>query len=155
MDQGPQVCHCSAHGLWQPPEATSSVPIKDSPQVQGKTFPSSMHPVLKDLGVVHIWYNIPLCTIFDQKSKGDSLGTKLCDFKSSLQSITNCKCRYFSYSVWEFPGGYQKTILAPQPPGPAGVGLSMLIMTMLRVILRGSQSFQSFSRHQMLQELGC
>ncbi|MBW0519395.1 hypothetical protein O181_059110 [Austropuccinia psidii MF-1] len=28
-------------GLWKPPEATSSAPRKDSPQVQGKTFPSS------------------------------------------------------------------------------------------------------------------
>ncbi|MBW0529817.1 hypothetical protein O181_069532 [Austropuccinia psidii MF-1] len=36
--------HNSAHGLWQPPEATSSTPRKDSPQVQGKIFPSSMHP---------------------------------------------------------------------------------------------------------------
>ncbi|MBW0475205.1 hypothetical protein O181_014920 [Austropuccinia psidii MF-1] len=63
---GPQVGHCSVHGLWQPPEATSSPPIKDFPQVQGKTFPSSMHPVLKDPEVVHIWHNIPLCTIFSQ-----------------------------------------------------------------------------------------
>ncbi|MBW0473664.1 hypothetical protein O181_013379 [Austropuccinia psidii MF-1] len=38
---GPQVGHCSAHGLWQPPEATSSAPIKDSPQGQWETFPSS------------------------------------------------------------------------------------------------------------------
>ncbi|MBW0544043.1 hypothetical protein O181_083758 [Austropuccinia psidii MF-1] len=30
----------SAHGLWQPPEATSSAPRNDSPQFQGKTFPS-------------------------------------------------------------------------------------------------------------------
>ncbi|MBW0583551.1 hypothetical protein O181_123266 [Austropuccinia psidii MF-1] len=35
---GPQVGYFSAHGLWQPVEATSSAPIKDSPQVQGKTF---------------------------------------------------------------------------------------------------------------------
>ncbi|MBW0593639.1 hypothetical protein O181_133354 [Austropuccinia psidii MF-1] len=40
-------------------------------------------------------------------------------------------------SVWQFPGGYQKTIQGPQPPGPAGVGLSFLIRIILRVILRG------------------
>ncbi|MBW0478645.1 hypothetical protein O181_018360 [Austropuccinia psidii MF-1] len=56
--------HNSVNGPWKPPEATSSAPRRYSPQVQGKTFPSSMHPVLKDPGVVHIWYNIPLCTIF-------------------------------------------------------------------------------------------
>ncbi|MBW0580386.1 hypothetical protein O181_120101, partial [Austropuccinia psidii MF-1] len=74
---GPQVGHCSAHGLWKPPEATISAPRKDSPPVWGKTFPSSMHPVLKDPGVVHIWYNIPLCTIFAQQSNGDIFRTQL------------------------------------------------------------------------------
>ncbi|MBW0472618.1 hypothetical protein O181_012333 [Austropuccinia psidii MF-1] len=65
--------HISAHGLWQPPEATSSAPMKDSHQSQGKTFPSSKHPILKDPGVVHRWYNIPLCTIFSQQSNGEAL----------------------------------------------------------------------------------
>ncbi|MBW0563363.1 hypothetical protein O181_103078 [Austropuccinia psidii MF-1] len=50
-------------------KTTSGPQIGQEPQVaafqfQGKTFPSSMHPVLKDPGVVHMWYNIPLCTIF-------------------------------------------------------------------------------------------
>ncbi|MBW0477622.1 hypothetical protein O181_017337 [Austropuccinia psidii MF-1] len=73
---------CSIKGtLFLCQEATSSAPSKDSPQFQGKTFPLSMHPVLKDPGVVHIWYNIPLCTIFTQQSNGDSLRTKLRDSK--------------------------------------------------------------------------
>ncbi|MBW0490421.1 hypothetical protein O181_030136 [Austropuccinia psidii MF-1] len=114
--------HNSAHGLWQPPEATSSAPSKGSPQVQGKTFPSSMCPVLKVPGVMYIWYNIPLCTIFAQQSNGDVFRTKLHYSKSSPQSITNFKGGFFSYSVWKFPGGYQKTIQGPQPPGTAGVG---------------------------------
>ncbi|MBW0553522.1 hypothetical protein O181_093237 [Austropuccinia psidii MF-1] len=79
MDQGSPVGHYSAHGLWKPPEATSSDPSKDSPQFQRKTFPFSMHPVLKDPVVVHIWYNIPLCTIFAQQSHGDISRTKLRD----------------------------------------------------------------------------
>ncbi|MBW0493525.1 hypothetical protein O181_033240 [Austropuccinia psidii MF-1] len=91
IDQGSPVDHYSAHGLWQPPEATSSAPSKDSPQFQGKTFPFSMHPVLKDPGVVHIWYNIPLCTIFAQQSNGDIFRTQLQCLKSSTQSITNFK----------------------------------------------------------------
>ncbi|MBW0471218.1 hypothetical protein O181_010933 [Austropuccinia psidii MF-1] len=99
-----------AHGLWNPPEATISPPSKSSPQVQGKTFPSSMHPALKDPGVVHIGYNIPLCTIFAQHSNSDVFRTKLCDSKPSPQSITNFKGGFFSYSVWKFPGDYQKTI---------------------------------------------
>ncbi|MBW0530156.1 hypothetical protein O181_069871 [Austropuccinia psidii MF-1] len=83
------VGHYSAHGLWKPPEATSSAPSKDSPQFQGKNFPFSMHPVFKDPGVVHIWYSIPLCTIFAQQSDCDIFSTKFCDSKSSTQSITN------------------------------------------------------------------
>ncbi|MBW0487344.1 hypothetical protein O181_027059 [Austropuccinia psidii MF-1] len=108
-----------------------------------------MHPVLKDPGVVHIWYNIPLCTIFTQQSNGDIFRTKVSDPKSSLQSITIFEGGLFSYSVWQFPGGYQKTIQGPQPPGTAGVGLSILIRTILGEILRGNQSFQSFSMHQV------
>ncbi|MBW0576935.1 hypothetical protein O181_116650 [Austropuccinia psidii MF-1] len=102
--------HKSVHGLWQPPEATSSAQKKDSPPVQGKTSTSSMHPVLKDPGVVHIWFNIPLCTIFVQQSDGDIFRTKLSDPKSSPQSITIHKGVLFCYSVWQFPGGYQTTI---------------------------------------------
>ncbi|MBW0533699.1 hypothetical protein O181_073414 [Austropuccinia psidii MF-1] len=149
IDQEPQNGHNSVHGLWQPPEATSSAPSKDSPKAQGKTFPSSMHPVLKDPGVVHIWYNIPLCTIFAQQSNGDIFRNKLHDSKSIPQSFTNFKGGCFGYSFLQFPGSYQRTIRGPQPPGPAGVGLSILIRTILREILRGYNSFKLLSRFQV------
>ncbi|MBW0556182.1 hypothetical protein O181_095897 [Austropuccinia psidii MF-1] len=96
-------------GLWQPPEATSSASSKDSPQFQGKTFPSSMHRIIKDPGVVHIWYNIPLCTIFGQQSNYDTFRTKLCDSKSSPQSIINFEGGCFSYSVWQLPEDHVRT----------------------------------------------
>ncbi|MBW0588296.1 hypothetical protein O181_128011 [Austropuccinia psidii MF-1] len=38
-----------------------------------------MHPVLKDPGVVHIWYDIPLCTILAQNYNGKIFTTKLSD----------------------------------------------------------------------------
>ncbi|MBW0478404.1 hypothetical protein O181_018119 [Austropuccinia psidii MF-1] len=41
------------------------------PSAHGKTSPSPLYPIPRDPGVVHIWYNIPLCTIFSQKSNGD------------------------------------------------------------------------------------
>ncbi|MBW0520880.1 hypothetical protein O181_060595 [Austropuccinia psidii MF-1] len=110
-----------------------------------------MHPILKDPGVVHIWYNIPVCTIFSQKSNGEVFRTKLHDSKSTPQSITNFEGGSFSYfSVaisWLLPDNHSRT----QPPGPAGVGLPILIRTILRAILRGSQSFQSLSRNQVLR----
>ncbi|MBW0546928.1 hypothetical protein O181_086643 [Austropuccinia psidii MF-1] len=46
------------------------------PQLKGNSFHSSMHPVLKVSGVVHIWYYIPLCTIFAQQFNGDVFRTK-------------------------------------------------------------------------------
>ncbi|MBW0570100.1 hypothetical protein O181_109815 [Austropuccinia psidii MF-1] len=78
-----------------------------------------MHPILKVAQVVRIWYNIPLCTIFAPQSNGDIFRTKL-----SPKSITIFEGGLFSYSVWKFPGGYQKIIQGPQPPGPTEVGLS-------------------------------
>ncbi|MBW0498435.1 hypothetical protein O181_038150 [Austropuccinia psidii MF-1] len=35
-----------------------------------------MHPILKVAGVVHIWYYIPLCTIFAQQSNGEDFRTQ-------------------------------------------------------------------------------
>ncbi|MBW0489480.1 hypothetical protein O181_029195 [Austropuccinia psidii MF-1] len=55
----------------RPPDQLSQY----SPQLTGNSFQSSMHPVLKVAGVVHIWYYIPLCTIFAQQSNGEVFRT--------------------------------------------------------------------------------
>ncbi|MBW0469080.1 hypothetical protein O181_008795 [Austropuccinia psidii MF-1] len=47
-----------------------------------------MHPILKVAGVMHIWYYIPLCTIFAQKFNGDVFGTISHNFKSRSQNTT-------------------------------------------------------------------
>ncbi|MBW0592903.1 hypothetical protein O181_132618 [Austropuccinia psidii MF-1] len=47
-----------------------------------------MHPVLKVAGVVHIWYYIPLCTIFAQQFNGDAFRIKFHSFKSRSQNPT-------------------------------------------------------------------
>ncbi|MBW0467893.1 hypothetical protein O181_007608 [Austropuccinia psidii MF-1] len=44
-----------------------------------------MHPVLKDAGVVHIWYYISLYTIFSQQSNGDIFRTQFHNSKSRSQ----------------------------------------------------------------------
>ncbi|MBW0559727.1 hypothetical protein O181_099442 [Austropuccinia psidii MF-1] len=84
----------------------------------------------------------------DQLQARIPLQTQLNDSKSSPKSITNFKGGIFRYSVWQFPGSYQKIIQGPQPPDPTGVGLSFLFRTILRAILRGNQSFQPVSRHR-------
>ncbi|MBW0503730.1 hypothetical protein O181_043445 [Austropuccinia psidii MF-1] len=45
-----------------------------------------MRSVLKVAGVVHIWYYIPLCTIFAQKLNGDVFRTKSHNSKARSQN---------------------------------------------------------------------
>ncbi|MBW0556228.1 hypothetical protein O181_095943 [Austropuccinia psidii MF-1] len=71
-----------------PPEATRSAQLNPSPQLQGDSSHSSMHPLLKIAGVVHIWYYIPLCTISAKKFNGDALRTKFHNSKSRSQNPT-------------------------------------------------------------------
>ncbi|MBW0578744.1 hypothetical protein O181_118459 [Austropuccinia psidii MF-1] len=61
-----------ASGKHQRPPDQLSQP---SPQLMGNSFHSFIPSVLKVAGVVHIWYYIPLCTIFAQKSNGDVFRT--------------------------------------------------------------------------------
>ncbi|MBW0543510.1 hypothetical protein O181_083225 [Austropuccinia psidii MF-1] len=85
-----------------------------------------MHPLLKDAGVVHIWYHIPLCTIFAQQFNNDVFRTQFHDAKSRSQ-IPSPILKEDSYAHQSGNHGhYQKTIPGPQPPGPAGVGLAIL-----------------------------
>ncbi|MBW0491822.1 hypothetical protein O181_031537 [Austropuccinia psidii MF-1] len=141
IDQEPQVGHKSVHGLWKPSEATRSAPSRDSPPVQGKTSLPSMHSILKDqewciYGI--IYHYAP----FSLRNQMVTLSGPSYMIPNEVpKSITIFKGGLLSYSVWQFLGGYQKTIPGPQPPGPAVVGLSILTRTILRVILRGNQSY--------------
>ncbi|MBW0483447.1 hypothetical protein O181_023162 [Austropuccinia psidii MF-1] len=119
---------------------------KGFPSIQGKTSPSSIYPVPKDPGIVHIWYNIPLCTICAQKANVNVSGPNL----SSQINHPFLRKIFQSFSL-SIPGGYQKTIQGPQPAGPVGFGLLSHLRIIPRVISRGYQSFIQFSRHQVLQ----
>ncbi|MBW0577476.1 hypothetical protein O181_117191 [Austropuccinia psidii MF-1] len=55
----------------RPPDQLS----QPSPQLMGNSFHSFIPSVLKVAGVVHIWYYIPLCTIFAQQSNGEVFRT--------------------------------------------------------------------------------
>ncbi|MBW0584843.1 hypothetical protein O181_124558 [Austropuccinia psidii MF-1] len=68
----------------RPPDQLS----KHSPQLKGNSFHSSMHPVLKVAGVVHIWYYIPLCTILAQQFNGDVFRTKFHNHNPRSQDPT-------------------------------------------------------------------
>ncbi|MBW0528009.1 hypothetical protein O181_067724 [Austropuccinia psidii MF-1] len=138
MDPRTQIGHLQpmASGKHQRPPSQVQ---KGFPSIQGKTSPSSMYPIPKDPGVVHVWYNIPLFTIFAQKSNGDVFRTKLCLFNSSPQIHQPFQRRTFQSFSLAIPGGYQKTMQGPQPPGPTGVGLLFHFSIIQRLISRGSQ----------------
>ncbi|MBW0577658.1 hypothetical protein O181_117373 [Austropuccinia psidii MF-1] len=98
-----------------------------------------MHPALKVAGVVHIWYYIPLCTIFAQQFNGDIFRTQFHISKSRSQNpMPISKEDFLTHQ-----SGNQKTIQGSQPPGPAGVGLAISFRIILRAIPRGYTSFQS------------
>ncbi|MBW0505226.1 hypothetical protein O181_044941 [Austropuccinia psidii MF-1] len=109
------------------------------PSTQGEFFHSSMHPVLKVAGVVHIWYYIPLCTIFVQQLNGDAFRTQFHLSKSSSQNPMSISKEDFL----THQSGNQETIQGSQPPGPAGVGLEISFRIIPRAILRVYTSFQS------------
>ncbi|MBW0481907.1 hypothetical protein O181_021622 [Austropuccinia psidii MF-1] len=95
---------------------------KGLPSAQGKTFSSVMDPELKEIGMWHIWYYIPLCTIFPQKSNGDIFSTQLCNFKMKSPSPPlNFEGKLQSFSL-AIHGGYQKTTQGHQSPVPSGFG---------------------------------
>ncbi|MBW0576479.1 hypothetical protein O181_116194 [Austropuccinia psidii MF-1] len=56
----------------RPPDQLS----QPSPQIMGNSFHSFLPSVLEVAGLVHIWYYIPLCTIFAQQFNGDVFRTK-------------------------------------------------------------------------------
>ncbi|MBW0555038.1 hypothetical protein O181_094753 [Austropuccinia psidii MF-1] len=62
-----------ASGNHQRPPDQLSPPFPSTP---GDFFLSSIPSVLKVAGMVHIWYYIPLCTIYAQQSNGDALRTQ-------------------------------------------------------------------------------
>ncbi|MBW0571897.1 hypothetical protein O181_111612 [Austropuccinia psidii MF-1] len=72
---GPILAHVPPRTII-PAMASGNQLSQPFPQLKGNSSLSAMHPVLKVARVVHIWYYIPLCTIFAQQSNGDAFGTK-------------------------------------------------------------------------------
>ncbi|MBW0561691.1 hypothetical protein O181_101406 [Austropuccinia psidii MF-1] len=124
---------------------------KHSPQLKGNSFHSSMHPVLKVSGVVHIWYYIPLCTIFAQKFNGDIFRNKFHDSKSWSKNPTPIlkedTSSHQSGNPWRLLEDHLRT--PTTWPCSSWVGNSFRIIP--RAIFRGYSSFNQFSRKQVLQ----
>ncbi|MBW0487528.1 hypothetical protein O181_027243 [Austropuccinia psidii MF-1] len=103
-----------------------------------------MHPILKDAGVVHIWYYIPLCTIFSQQSNGDIFRTQFQDYKSRSQNQSpvlkeDCSAHQ-SGNLWQPSEDHSRT--PTTWPCRSWVGNSSRILS--RAILRDYSSFNQF-----------
>ncbi|MBW0510360.1 hypothetical protein O181_050075 [Austropuccinia psidii MF-1] len=96
-----------------------------------------MHLILKDAGVVHIWYYVPLCTIFSQQSNGDVFRTQFHDSKSRSQNPSPISKEDFSAhqsgNPWRLSEDHFRT--PTTWPGRSWVGNSSRIIP--RAILRG------------------
>ncbi|MBW0571331.1 hypothetical protein O181_111046 [Austropuccinia psidii MF-1] len=110
-----------------------------------------MHPILKVAGVVHIWYYIPLCTIFAQQFNGDIFRTKSNDSKSRSQNpmpiLKEDSSAHQSGNPWWLSEDYSRT--PTTWPCRSWVGNYFSIIP--RDILRGYSSFNQFSRQKVLQ----
>ncbi|MBW0506491.1 hypothetical protein O181_046206 [Austropuccinia psidii MF-1] len=141
----------SAHGLWQPPEDTRSAQLNPSPQLKGYCSHSSMYPVLKVAGVVHIWYYIPLCTIFAQQFNDDIFRTNFHVFKSRYQNTTPISkedpSAHQSGNPWRLSEDYSRT----PTTWPSRIWVGNYLRIIPRAILRGYSSFNQLSWQQVTQ----
>ncbi|MBW0577881.1 hypothetical protein O181_117596 [Austropuccinia psidii MF-1] len=129
----------------------SGNPQRPPAQLKGKISHSSRHPVLKDAGVVHIWYYIPLCTIFAQQSNGDIFRTQFHDPKSRSQNpspfLKEDSSAHQSGNPWQLSEDRFRT--PTTWPCRSWVGNSFRIIP--RAILRGYASLNQLSRQKLLQ----
>ncbi|MBW0487277.1 hypothetical protein O181_026992 [Austropuccinia psidii MF-1] len=110
-----------------------------------------MHPILKDAGVVYIWYCIPLCTIFAHQSNGDVFRTQIHDSKSRSQNPSpilkeDSSAHQYGDSWWLSEDYFRTPTTCPCR---SWVRNSSRIIP--RAILRGDSSFNQFSGQKLLQ----
>ncbi|MBW0478407.1 hypothetical protein O181_018122 [Austropuccinia psidii MF-1] len=101
-----------------------------------------MHPILNVSGVVHIWYFIPLCTIFAQKFNGEAFRTQLNISKSWSQNPMPISkeesSTHQSNNIWRQSEDHSRTPITW--PCRSWVGNSFRITP--SAILRGYKLFQ-------------
>ncbi|MBW0575179.1 hypothetical protein O181_114894 [Austropuccinia psidii MF-1] len=94
IGQEPLIGHFQPLAFWKLPEATKSISAR-FPLHSGERHFFTNVLCTMDSGMVHIWYDIPLCTNFDQKSNGDDFRNKLGHFKPSPQIHHPFQRKYF------------------------------------------------------------
>ncbi|MBW0486169.1 hypothetical protein O181_025884 [Austropuccinia psidii MF-1] len=145
------------------PVATRSAPRKDSPPVQGKTTLSSMHSVLQEqewciYGIIYHYAPFLLSNPMVTFSGPNQVIPNQVPSPSPILKQDSSAIQYGNSLV-----ATRRSLEDPNHLALQRLGCHFLIRTILRAILRGYQSFQSLSRHQvfkipwstkLVQELG-
>ncbi|MBW0545442.1 hypothetical protein O181_085157 [Austropuccinia psidii MF-1] len=145
-----QSGHKSVRGLWKPSEATRSAPRKDSPPVQGKTSLSTMHSALKDqewciYGIIYHYAPFLLRNLMVTLSEPNYV------IPNQVPSPSPFSKKDFSaIQSGNSLAATRRPFEDPNHLALQSLGCHLLIRTIIRAILRGYQSFQSLSRHQIL-----
>ncbi|MBW0544724.1 hypothetical protein O181_084439 [Austropuccinia psidii MF-1] len=96
-----------------------------------------MHPVLKDAGVVHIWYYIPLCTMFAQQSNGDVFSTQFQGPQNSSPTLKEDSSAHHSGNPWRLSEDNSRT----PTTWPCRIWVGNAFRIIPRAILSGYASF--------------
>ncbi|MBW0482833.1 hypothetical protein O181_022548 [Austropuccinia psidii MF-1] len=94
-----------------------------------------MHPVLKVAGVVHIWYYIPLCTIFAQQFHDSKIKVP--------KSNSHLEGGLFSSSFWQSMVAIRRLFKDPSHLALRELGWQFNSGLLKGPFLRGITSFQS------------
>ncbi|MBW0523090.1 hypothetical protein O181_062805 [Austropuccinia psidii MF-1] len=98
--------------------------IKGFPSRSGKPPTSTqIGLIMQEPRMLHIWYYIPLCTIFPQQSNVDAFRTKLHHSNSSPQIHHPFQKKTYKPCSLAIHGSYQQIIQGLPPPGSEGGGL--------------------------------
>ncbi|MBW0582422.1 hypothetical protein O181_122137 [Austropuccinia psidii MF-1] len=123
----------------RPPDQLS----KRFPQLKGNSFFPPCTPYSRFQVCVHIWYYIPLCTIFTQQSNGDVFRTKFHNLKSRSQNPTPIwkedSSTHQSGNLWRQSEDHSRT----PTTWPCRSWVGHFIQNYSKGILRGYKVFQS------------
>ncbi|MBW0526374.1 hypothetical protein O181_066089 [Austropuccinia psidii MF-1] len=112
-----------------------------------------MHPILNVEGVLHIWYYIPLCTIFAQNFDGDVFRTQLHLSKSRSQNPIHISKEdvliHQSGNPWQQSEDYSRTPIT----WPCRSWVSNSSRIILRAIPRGCTLFQAVFKASIISIL--
>ncbi|MBW0524383.1 hypothetical protein O181_064098 [Austropuccinia psidii MF-1] len=110
-----------------------------------------MHPVLKVTGVVHIWYHIPLCTIFAQQFNGDFFRRKFQNSNSRSQNPKPILKEDFSThqsgNPWQQSEDHSRIPITLSCRSWLAISFRIIPRAFSEVI----QSFNQSSRHEVFQ----